>query len=394
MKTLSFRLRKDTWLFIGLFAILIVTSIISAIQKNKEPPPPALASFSNAPDGARALRLWLEKLGYPIVEHDSEAFSIPEDAGLLLILEPTEIIQDNEWETIDQWVNAGGVLLLAGSEWPASLAAAHYDFELDFFFNTVQKMTLQTPVLASPPITGTIQVNARNYFSTERQDYTAYLELHQGPVLLSFLQGQGLVILCATPYPFSNIGLKASGNPELTLNIIQAQAFAAGLQGHSVWFDEWHHGIRSNQRQVVGPEQWLRYTPTGHALLFAAVTILLALVLQGRAFGRPVPILQETIRRAPLEYITALANLSRRAGHRRAVLEHYYHRLKRDLGKRYRIDPTLSDEEYVDLVIQARPEVDRAALLTLLKNLRKPQASEKEIIQLARQASNWTQEKE
>ena len=56
---------------------------------------------------------------------------------------------------------------------------------------------------------------------------------------------------------------------------------------------------------------------------------------------------RDTTRRSPLEFINAMANLHRRAGQRRAALRHYHDQLKRRLGRRYRLDPSLHDAEYV-----------------------------------------------
>lgn len=388
-------LRRDTWLFIGLIVLLLGVSIAAGIQQMQKPPDPPLYSLSNTPDGAHALRLWLDALSYHTSDQNDVIFTIPADTRLMLMLEPTTDIQDDEWKTIDDWVNDGGTLLIAGEGWPAELAVRHYKFGLDYILNSVEAQSLQTPLLVSPPITATVKVHAQTYLSTQRQDYISYLALGpaKGALLASFTQGKGLVILSSTPFLFSNAGLKEAGNPELVLNLLSS---APPLSG--VWFDEWHHGIRPTQQEIIGPEEWLRYTPAGRSLLFVAAVILLALLLQGRAFGRPVPLMKDILRRRPLEYITALANLSRRAGHRSAVARHFYQQIKRNLGKRYRIDPTLSDEEYVGLLAQARPDLDAPALLALLKKLERGFAapgahlSEKDMLQLARQAAHWTQE--
>ena len=71
------------------------------------------------------------------------------------------------------------------------------------------------------------------------------------------------------------------------------------------------------------------------------------------------------------------------------MLEQLYFQLKRDLGRRYRIDPTLPDQEYIELLAQVRPDLDTTALFRLFKQIKKTQVSEKEMIQLARQASSW-----
>jgi hypothetical protein len=123
-----------------------------------------------------------------------------------------------------------------------------------------------------------------------------------------------------------------------------------------------------------------------------AGVIFVALVLKGRRFGRPVPLAKDTARRAPLEYITAIANLKRRAGHRTAVLKQYHYWLKRNLGRRYRLSPILPDEEYLAHLVRLNPNLDIAALRTLLARLNRLQASESDITQLAAETADWLKE--
>lgn len=380
------RISRDTWLAISLVVILIIITVASAVRTARGEAIPAYASFSTRPDGVQALRLWLDALGYTTSNDSSEVFQLPENASLVWIMEPSTSISEEEWKVIDDWVEKGGTLILAGESLRSMLALEHYQAQVLFLAQPLEALTLQVPLFNSPPITGMISVNAHALLETTRQDYATLLAGEEKPVLVSIKQGEGRVFLSTTPFPFSNAGLKQAGNPELVLNLV------ATARPGSVWFDEWHHGIRTSQREIIGPDQWLRYTPAGHALLYVAGVIFLALVLQGRSFGHPVPLSRDVTRRAPLDYATALANLNRRAGHRAAVLRHLSQQIKRNLGRRYRIDPSLPDEEYIAELAHMRPDLDTVELLSLLKRLRQLTVSEREMVQLARQASGWINE--
>jgi hypothetical protein len=305
-----------------------------------------------------------------------------------LILEPRIGISASEWSGIDEWVQEGGVLIIAGEGSAASYAMQHFGFSLRYLSEPAKELIVQTPWLASPPLESPVSANPNYYLypSTDQEEagYIVHLAADGHAVLISLRKGNGRVILSSATFPFTNAGLKAAGNPELLLNLL-ALAPPPGM----AWFDEWHHGVRTRQRQVIGPEEWLRYTPGGQSLLAAVALILIALFLQGQRFGRPAAPVREIRRRGPLEYITALANLSRRAGHRQAVLEQFYFQLKRELGQRYRIDPTLPDGEYLAALAQARPDLDVRALQKLFTQFKNQRVSEKEMIQLARQAANW-----
>lgn len=380
-------LSRDSWIAIGLFVLLILVTIAAAMQQTRDQTQPPLVSTSAAPDGAKALFLALAELGYKVDNTIPDPFYPPAEDGLIFMLEPFATITPTEWDILDNWVEKGGTLVVAGDNIGAIAAANHYHFTPVYLPTPPITVTTQTPLLTSPPATPvTLQTEA--YFETVRSDFVTHLALpNGGPVLLSFEQGEGRVILCTAPFLFSNAGLKEAGNAALVLNILSA-ATRPGL----VWFDEWHHGLRTIDSQISGPWDWLRYTPAGHALLYVVLIIFLALFLRGQLFGRPVPIPTDTPRRAPLEYITAIANLSRRAGHRSAVLSQYHQQLKRGLGHRYRLNPTLPDEIYLTQLAQLNPTLDIVALGQLLARLSQRQVSENELIQLASEVTPWLKE--
>jgi len=210
------------------------------------------------------------------------------------------------------------------------------------------------------------------------------LMTYQGlPVLVSFEQGQGRVILGTIADLFTNAGLKKSGNPEVVLNILAL----AKNQG-DIWFDEWHHGVQSGD-EILGPEEFLRRTPVGRASLFVAFALLIVFFMQGRGFGRPVPLPQEIRRRGAIEHVTGIANLSRRAAHRSVVMMNYHQQIKRKLGQRYRLDPGMDDEEYVNKLVEYNPAIDKNELLNLLKRLKRRDVNETEMVNLAVDASKW-----
>ena len=385
------RLSRDAWLAIGLVAVLIVITVGAALLTPSKATPPPLASDSSAPDGALALNLWLEKLGYAVNDTPPRNYTRLNASALLLVLEPIVAITEAEWEELDAWVDKGGTLLIAGERFYSAVAADHFDFNLDYA-PISQTLTAQTPLLAEPPLISAVPLHAHAHFLTERTDFLTLFADEFGPVSVTFVQGQGRVILSATPYPFSNAGLKETGNSALVLNLV-------GLLGQTkvrqVWFDEWHHGRLADTagKARTGPEAWLTQQPAGQALLYIAVVLFVALVLRGQRFGRPVPLPQDLHRRAPLEYITAIANLNRRAGLRAQVLKQYHQRLKRELGQRYRLDPTLPDEDYVRALARFNPNLDTEQLRAVLAQLSKRAVNENELIHAARAVAAWLKEK-
>lgn len=378
MKPLS----RDAKLGLGIMAALLIIITFAATQQQAEQVYPKLSTISSAPDGALALKLWVQELDYPVNEQVLESFSPPEAATILFALEPS-FLTDAELESMDQWVENGGTLIAIGEQYGVYSLIDHYGFSFEFLPENDASPAAETPLLTSPVLGDLTNAKARVALATERDDYVV-LMAHKGkPILVSFEQGKGRIILGTLPDVFTNAGLKQAGNPELVLNIL-ALAQTKG----AVWFDEWHHDVQGGA-QILGPDQFLRRTPLGHALLFALLAIFITLFLQGRGFGRPVPLPQEIKRRGAWEHVTGIANLSRRAAHRSAVMLYYHGQIKRKLGQRYRLDPGMDDELYVHTLAGYHLTFNKDELLNLLKRLKRRNVSETEMVQLAVESAKW-----
>lgn len=378
---------RETFLIIGILVLVFgMTSLAAILQGNEEAVLPPLASFSSQPNGGRALLLWLEELGYQADGQIITSFQIPAGADLVLILEPQNLITDQEWEVLDEWVAQGGVLALIGQDWATILALEHYHFGLTYLANDrTFEVAVASPILLSPPLQGVSNGMGGAFLVGEGNDYVTHLTLDDRPAMVSFAQGSGRVILSTLVYPLSNVGLKEALNPDLALNL----ASLAGSRPGTIWFNEWHHGQRGQNASEMTLEKWLRTNPAGQALLYTLGVIFIAAVLRGQIFGRPLPLPESGRRRAPLEHITAIANLKRRAGHRPAVFAQYYRHLKRTLGKRYRLSPDLPDDQYVAQLAQYNPQIDQVALRQLLERLRSGRGNDTDLIQLAKETADW-----
>ena len=378
MKTLS----RDAKLGIGILILLVIVTVLAATQKQTEQEYPRLSTQSSAPDGAMALKLWVEALEYPVYDDALEKFSPPPNTSIVFMLEPS-FPTEAEMTSINKWVEAGGTLILIGERYGTYSAMDHYDFFFDFQPNGDDALKFETPLLLSPSALTPNESKTRVVLGSERDDYVVLMTNQGSPVLVSFELGKGRVILGTVTDQFTNAGLKQTGNPELVLNIL-GLARNKGM----VWFDEWHHGVQSGA-QILGPSEFLRRTPVGRALVFVALAVLIVLFMQGRGFGRPVPLPHELKRRGAMEHVTGIANLSRRAAHRSAVMMNYHQQIKRKLGQRYRLDPGMDDAQYVNALAGYNASINKDELLDLLKRLKRKNISEAEMVRLAVEASKW-----
>ncbi|RPJ27997.1 MAG: DUF4350 domain-containing protein [Chloroflexi bacterium] len=378
MKNLS----RDAKLAIGILVTLVIITALAAMQRQTEQQYPRLSSLSSMPDGALALKLWLKDLQYDVDEQVLANFIPPEDVSILFMLEPL-FPTESELQPIDDWVEAGGTLVAVGEQYGMYLLLDHYQFTFDYPPEQSGTPANGTPLFDSPVVPDLKNIKVGTVLQSDRDDFVVLVAYQGQPVLVSFEQGQGRVILGTITESFTNAGLKEAGNPEFVLNVL-ALARTRG----AVWFDEWHHGLRSGA-EILGPGEFLRQTPVGRSLLFVAFVVLLVLFIQGRSFGRPVPLPQEIKRRGAWEHVTGIANLSRRAAHRSAVMMHYHQQIKRKLGQRYRLDPGMDDKEYVEALAGYNSSLAKDELLNLLKRLQPNDVSEAEMVHLAVEAAKW-----
>lgn len=374
------KLSRDGRLGIAILLALVLVTIAAVLQQNDEPGIDYLAT-SSSPSGTLALKLWLGELGYPSLDEPQPSFEPSPGIKTIFIIQPIIRVSEAEWRLLEEWIDQGGVLLLAGDNYATTEMLDRFDFSLTFLNPQIGELLPATPLLQSPAVTARVPLITDLALSTNRTDFVPLLSAGGHPVIVLLGHGRGRVILSSNPYPFSNKALKDEALAQVVLNLV---AFTA--RG-TVWFDDWHHGIQG--AAIIGPGQWLRFTPGGHAILFAVGVVFLALLFQGRAFGRPIPLPHEIKRRGPLEHVTAIANLKRRAGHRAEVLQQYRQRLKRNLGRRYRLDPSLPDAEYAETLARYNPSVDKDALLHLLVRLSQGTAGEAGFVRLASEAARW-----
>jgi hypothetical protein len=381
------KLSRDQWLAVALFLLMLIMVVVTVLQEQAETELPALTSFSNQPDGARALYLWLEALGYRPDNRSGQLYTIPDEATMVLLLEPLLPPQETELRQLENWVEEGGVLLLAGRGFSAQQALAYFEVRLRFA-SLLETAEFQptSPLWQSPPLTDPPQWPQRTYLTSEQADVTVQGVVNGRAVLFSRPLGEGQLWLASDATIFTNEGLQQPGSAELVQNLV-SQIGADGL----IWFDDWHQGIQPQDAMVADINDWLRQTPMGQAILLLAGLLFVGLVLRGRPFGPPVPLPRQSRRRAPLEYITAIANLSRRAGHNRAIAQDYQQRLKRHLAYRYRLNPNLPHADFVEQLAAYDANLDADALLALLNHLSQPRLSEAELVRLATAVARWTE---
>lgn len=374
-------LNRDILLVIGLLAALAGLATYRAAMQPDQTVYPAGSTHGAQPDGTRALQLWLDELGYTTLTLEGGVFWPEETMDVLLVLAPSSMFDKLEVNTIDKWVKGGGTLIIAGGDFfPLTPLLDKFELKVEWLDQPVERLELAQPLLVTPPVRPA-RMSARAAWKLDHGDYVAHMEASGQPVLISLQRGLGRVFAITTLEPFTNAGLKDEGSASLVYNLVLAGAGRDGV----VAFDEYHHGFR----QTPSIEAWLTSSRAGWAILYSALVVFLFLLIGGRRFGAPTPLPEHIARRTTAEYIHALANLKRRAGRRSAVLAHYKDRLKRHLGRAYRVDPDLPDRPFMLELSAYRPGLDKERLARLLADLSRREVSERDMVRLAAEVDRW-----
>lgn len=362
---------------LGLFALLVV-ALLLLVQPPDESRPP-LDSASSAPRGARALRLWLEDLGYRVEILETRFADPPTEAPLMLVLAPQRDFAPDEIDRLERWVKNGGDLLVALE--PGDADALLRRFELEVVPDPVAASAARAaePVLANPP--------AHDFVFPAGFDAMP----RQGPLLPLVRTAdrrvvvsrrpveKGTVTLVTAPLLFSNQHIASADNARLVLNLIGTVA-----RDGSIAIDETHrYPTPPPVEDAPAPmelEELLTSQPWGWAALYSAALALLWLLLNGRRFGSALPS-PPPRHRSTVEYVTSLAGLFRRARQRRFVADHFARAIRRDLATRLGGDPDLPVAELArrgrgseadalhlaDVVARLERATDEAAIIRLVR---------------------------
>ena len=124
--------------------------------------------------------------------------------------------------------------------------------------------------------------------------------------------GEGRVVMLTSAAPLSN---ERAGDDPLAVLAVRA-ALAHTPPDDTVFFAEYHQGIRGSLTRAQAVRNFFLDSPGGRALLHGIVLGFLILACVGLRFGAPMPRVAppDRERRSPLEHVSALGDLYRKAG--------------------------------------------------------------------------------
>ncbi|HEY8865126.1 MAG TPA: DUF4350 domain-containing protein [Candidatus Dormibacteraeota bacterium] len=290
------------WVFLALVSIAIAAAAF-LLQPHQDSPDHS--SWSDAANGASAVRLFAESMGHSTAQITG-TFDPPSVPGLLFVFTPTSPYKADEADRTRTWVSTGNVLVYASEEG---------DRELDRVFGVTRTAgyALISDEVATPVVHGVTNVAGGGVVMPVETsaEQVAFLRASNG-LVLGYLQkiGPGVVVVLADPLVLCNGYLDKLDNGRLLADLLSLTGASA-----TVFFDEYHHGVVLGD---LGPQAWIT-TAWGAALLWLLVAVFVGLLLRGRAFGPLIPRPAEAMR-ADVEWAVAVGALLRRSSARAVTL--------------------------------------------------------------------------
>jgi len=315
-------IRQTDWIkLIPVALVLVALIVINIYRRTGEPEPQAVGvrytSYSTESQGAKALYLLLEKLGYEPKRLRAPRFKGMRADGLVVILAPDQLpIGEIETEQLLEWVKRGNTLLFAPGRFDNRLAES---LGVKLHQRPARKASI-TPVASTNLASGIqgVSVLSGDRIITGRNDAVQHFGDKAGAVVASLPEGAGTAIILSDPHIVTNAGLPEAGNLDLFVNILLSHATDA----KTVYFDEYHHGFMRRPSVL----HLLKGTSLGWAFLQVALAAVLLMVSRARRFGQPKPVLKES-HRSSLEYVTSLAGIYQNARATDQALSSLYNRL-------------------------------------------------------------------
>ncbi len=295
------------------------------------------SSFRTTPDGVAALARGIGRLGRPAGKRITPMAGADPVRGTVVVLEPPLFPSPREVRALLDMVRAGGTLLyspkyranrfgrvgatplmdslgVALRERSAREEASDELLLRPRWHEHALTAGLPAPL---PPVHGLRVRGDADPDSSGVDGVERLLTAEDGEgvewiAAAELSLGEGRVVVFSEAAPLSNE--RAGDDPLAVLAVRAALAYTGAAD--TVFFDEFHQGIRGERSRAEVLGDFFLGSRGGMTLLHLAAACLLVLACAGIRFGAPAPAVAppDLERRSPLEHVSALGDLYRKAG--------------------------------------------------------------------------------
>jgi hypothetical protein len=348
---------------------------------------PAYSVYSEDRDGLAEAAEWLRELGWePValtrpIQHSAERSARDE---LLIMAEPEGTgrllggpgdLTEADAAGVLRWVERGNTLLLCGRHIGRIHNALHVAVIND-------ERASENQTLAVDLGEGGGYTDGIDRLVVEGRDAVQgnglplwWVDEQAGAMVLR--HGQGRVIVVADPSLLTRRGLRRGDNSVFLANVAALHA-----RDRRVYFDEYHHGLRSGS----GLAGYLHANGQGWTVLLLLFVFVMATWHVAVRLGRAVPVPQ-TAHADAVDYASAVARIYRQAGVRHLLARTLSRDLLEALTRHLRLRRSVLPAEILAAWRQHHPAESVAEIQWLLRGvveLRKGEVSERQLLTWAR----------
>jgi hypothetical protein len=321
---------KAILLVVGLFVLLVALNFFFFVGRGESGENERTgnrSSFAATPYGTLAYYSLLEESGRPVTRLVRPYTSLKDTSEIgtliLISLPPASNPDQEEWDSVEKWVQAGGLLIIIDREIeltfpgnlevhtsPAYISSPVRPWQPTLFTKGVRQLSHTTP---------------SSYVTVTGNSTTLDIGDNLGALVADTKVGNGRVVFITEPHVVANNGIEEDDNLTLALNILQDKP------GGKIAFDEYHHGYGG--AGLFGGSSLLGYfkgTPVPWIMAQGVLVVLFLIYSRGRRFARPLPLKTER-RTTNLEFVSSMATITRLARASGLAMENIYSEFRRRL---------------------------------------------------------------
>ena len=296
----------------------------------------------DAPRYGPVLDQILRKLKFRVAEISAAYPARLDRYDVLFLHELDKAPTETEVRDIQNFVNTGGTLIVAGdNEVLADLYLA-YGLELQKLTKRMifSQRIPEEPLFSERPVDEIRTATDMVIEPFGREAAVLYAREHDAAIV-TLRDGEGRVFFIVSDYMFTRDGLRYGGNAAFLYNLMSTLPRGARI------------GLAQRRYYTIEtkpPDPFMSLvfrTPGGLAAVYICLTLFVFLVLRGRRFGRPLDA-QEKNRRLSSEYVHAMTALYQKGNTRMYVLKHIRDNFKADLATRWRVNPNVDTDIFLE----------------------------------------------
>lgn len=295
------------------------------------------SSLRTTPDGVAALARGIERLGRPTEQRMTPLVEADPVRGTIALLEPPLFPSPREVRALLDRVRAGGTLIyspqyLVGQRGRVVTTPLMDSLGIELRKRSGREELSDEPLARPrwhghaltaelpppvPPVHGLRFMEEADPDSSVGGVVERLLSAGDGEGgewigAAELSLGGGRVVVFSEAGALSN---ERAGNDPLAVLAVRAALAYTGA-ADTVFFDEFHQGIRGDRTRAEVLRDFFVGSPGGRTLLHLVAVCFLVLACAGIRFGAPTTAVAppDLERRSPLEHVSALGNLYRKAG--------------------------------------------------------------------------------